>query len=101
MQRQCNEKPAGFNLWRMFWGWSPIPQSLKPCPFKTVRKESSMNQPITENGQLFVLVLCSALRTKEAHTSALPVIRSERRTLSGEYKRGLQLQFTLQRCLNT
>ena len=34
-----------------------------------------MNQPITENGQLFVLVLCFALRTKEAHTSALPVTR--------------------------
>ena len=36
-----------------------------------------MNQPIMENGQLFVLVLCSALRTKEAHTSALPINRPE------------------------
>ncbi|MDE3063961.1 MAG: hypothetical protein KGJ51_13005, partial [Acidobacteriota bacterium] len=35
-----------------------------------------MNQPITENGQLFVFDLCSALRTKEAHTSALPVVRA-------------------------
>jgi hypothetical protein len=37
-----------------------------------------MNQPITENGQLFVFVLCSTLRMKEAHTFALPVTRPER-----------------------
>ena len=43
-----------------------------------------MNQPITENGQLFVLVLCSALRTKEANTSASPVIRQRDVTADGK-----------------